>query len=103
MKRTPALWTGLLAGPVVWLLSLEANFALAPWVCAFHWKAAAYVVSLAAFAITAAAGLIAWRQWRQVEGQRPRAMALGGVMLSAGFLVALLAQSIPQFMMAGCE
>lgn len=103
MNRNLALWTGLLAGPIVWFFSLEAKFALAPWVCAFGWKPAAYAVSLAAFAITAGAGVIAWRQWQHVEGERAQAMALGGVMLSAGFLVVLVAQALPELILAGCE
>jgi hypothetical protein len=113
MNRTLALWTGLLTGPIVWFISLEAKFALAPWVCAFHWKPAVYMVSLVAFLVTAAAGLLSWNQWRQLSAEhsetgdsvlaRPRIMALGGVMLSAGFFVVLAAQSLPELLLAGCE
>lgn len=103
MKGTLALWTGLLTAPIVWFFSLEAKFVLAPWVCTFGWKWAAYAVSLIALAIIAAGGRIAWLQWQQVEGERPRAMALGGVFLSAGFLIVLLAQTIPELVLAGCE
>lgn len=98
-----ALWMGLLTGPIIWFCSLEAKFALAPWVCSLHWKPAVYLVSLAAFVTTAGAGFIAWRQWLEADGERPRKMACAGVLLSAGFIVVLLAQSIPELMMTGCE
>ena len=111
MKRDFALWAGILTGPVVWLLSLEAKFAIAPWVCAWHWKPAIYVVSLAAFAIVAFAGWVAWSQWRELSDGpanhmqlgAPQAMAFGGMLLSAGFLIVLIAQALPELLMSGCE
>lgn len=104
IHRTSILWAGLLTGPVIWFIGLEAKFALAPWVCAYGWRTAVFAVSFASLAITAAAGALSWMQWRQLPaGTRPRAMALGGMALSAGVVLVLLAQSLPEWILRGCE
>ncbi len=113
MSRDFALWTGLLAGPIVWLISFEANFALAPWACVIQGKAALYVVSIVALALTAAAGLLAWREWSQMGKEWPgdreaaisrtRIMAVGGVLLSVLFFLVILAQAIPELILKACD
>ena len=113
MSRDFALWTGLLAGPIVWLISFEANFALAPWACVFQAKLALYVVSIVALLLAAASGFLAWRQWsalgRELPGDgggglpRLRVMALGGVLLSAMFFLVILAQAIPEVVLGACQ
>lgn len=113
MKRDLALWTGVLAGPVNWAMIFTAKFFLAPWICAFHWKPAAYVLSVLALALTAGAGLLAWSQWQQVGREYPgqgggavarsRAMAFGGVVLSSMFFLVLIAITLPELLLEGCE
>ncbi len=112
MKQTLALWSGVLTGPIVWFLSLEAKFALSPWVCAWQWKPAVYVVSLLAFVLIAVAGFISWFEWRHLSAHgpdetvrmgAPQALALGGMLLNAGFFIVLIAQSLPELLMNGCE
>ena len=113
MSRDLALWTGILAGPIVWLLSFEANFALAPWACVFQAKLALYIVSLLALALAAASGMVAWRQWtglgRELPGDgegavpRLRVMAIGGLFMSGMFFLVILAQAIPELVLGACE
>jgi hypothetical protein len=113
MTRDLALWTGLLAGPIVWLISFEANFALAPWACVTQGKAALYVVSILALLLSAGSGLLAWREWGELgkespgdgEGALPRSrvMAIGGVLLSVLFFLIILAQAIPEVMLQACN
>jgi hypothetical protein len=113
MKRNLLLWTGVLAGPAVWLMSFEANFALAPWACIFQAKLALYVISLVALALCAASGMLAWRQWTELGREWPggaggalprsRIMAIGGVLLSAMFFIVVLAQAIPEVLLEACE
>ncbi len=112
-KRTFALWTAVLAGPVIWLLSFEANFALAPWACTWQKKLALYAVSIAALVLTAASGLLAWHEWNQAGHEPPdesagaiprsRLMAVGGLVFSGGFFLVILAQAIPEVMLRSCE
>lgn len=113
MSRDAALWTGVLAGPIVWLFSFEANFALAPWACTFDAKLALYIISAIALVLAAASGLLAWRQWKQLGQEWPsdgggalprsRIMAVGGVLLSAMFFLVILAQFIPEVVLGACQ
>lgn len=113
MTRDFALWTGILAGPIVWLVSFEATFALVPWACLFQAKLALYIVRILALALAAGSGVLAWRQWSDLGKQQPgegagalprsRIMALGGVLLSSLFFIIILAQAIPELVLRACE
>ena len=113
MNRDLALWIVVLAGPVVWLCSFEANYALAPWACTFQSKVALYLVSLLALALCAASLVFAWKLWKQFGAEwhaqdagaipRARAMAISGIVLSAAFFIVVLAQAIPEFMLESCQ
>ncbi|HVW10053.1 MAG TPA: hypothetical protein VHC90_15800 [Bryobacteraceae bacterium] len=112
MKPTWLLFTAIGAGPLAWFLSLEVNFALAPLACSQSAKTALYIVLLFAF-LGAASGLAlgAGALRSQPAGVtdpgistgRYRAMALAGVVLSALALLAIIAQTIPTVLFAGCE
>jgi hypothetical protein len=112
-RRDLALWTGILAGPVIWLFQFEAKFALAPWACVTQAKLALYAVAIAALLLTAAAGILSWRQWTALGREWPgpgggsiprsRIMAITGVVFSAGFFIVTLAQIIPEAMLGACE
>jgi hypothetical protein len=113
MSRNLALWTGVLLGPIVWLIAFETDFALAAWACAARAKPVLYLVWLVALAITAGAGLLAWSQWRDigrepprdVEGAiaRERLMAMGGVLLSGLMFLIILAQGISSVVLEACQ
>ena len=113
MKRDVALSAGILTGPFVWLLSLETSFALAPVTCSTNSKAWVYAVSIVALATTTASGFMSWSQWRQTPAipadearasiERGRSMAIGGMAMSSLFFLVILAQSIPNFLLKGCE
>ncbi len=113
MTRDIALWTCILAGPIVWLLSFEANFALTPWACHFDGKLALYVVSVVALVLAACSFLVAWRLWKELGKKWPgcaggalarsRVMAGGGVLMSAMFFVVIFAQSIPEVILGACQ
>src|SRR4051812_19338848 len=113
MKRDLVLWLAVLAGPIVWMVSFGANFALVPWACTLKWKPALYAVSALAFAITAGSGYVSWNEWhrlgRELPGEaggaipRSRALASGGVALSAMFALVIAAQTIVEVMLGACE
>ena len=113
ISRDFALWIGILAGPIVWLCSFEANFALAPWACEFNTKIAVYIVTIVALMLAAGSGLLAWREWTALGRMWPaeaggalgrgRIMAIGGVLLSGMFFLVILAQSIPELVLGACE
>jgi hypothetical protein len=113
MRQSAVLWLVLLAAPLVWFVSFQANFALAPWACTLRWKPALYGVSLAALALVAACGLTAWGRWRRLGREFPgeaggtvpasRTLASGAVLLNAAFFVVILAQTIVEIILGACE
>jgi hypothetical protein len=111
-KRDLLLWTSILLPPAIWFLSLTANFALAPLPCG-NGSIIRGVVWIVALVITAATGALAVSLWRNnrvealpAEGapaDRVRAMSIAGVVLSVSFFVVIVAQSLPDLIMAGCS
>ncbi|HWB97594.1 MAG TPA: hypothetical protein VG672_12855, partial [Bryobacteraceae bacterium] len=97
MKRDLLLWQILLAGPLVWFVSLCAGFALAPWACEGHGQAVFLAVFAGGLLITAVFGMNGWRRWHQLGREFPgemggmvaarRALALGAVLLNALFFL----------------
>ena len=112
-RRDLLLWISVLAGPIVWLASFEARFALVYWACTFGSKLALFGVLIAALALCGCAALIGWREWKalgehapsQESGVMPRAnfMAIGGLVLSCGCGLILVAQFIPDLMLGACQ
>jgi len=113
MKRDLMLWTALLAGPLIWLLSFGARWSLSGWVCAFHWKPALFVIAAVSVMLVAGAGMLAWTQWQQVGREMPgeaggaipraRTMAMFGLVLCVFSIVLILSQAIPEVMLGVCE
>lgn len=107
------LWAGIFAGPLVWFADLEANFALAPLACAGRGKTMLYLVSGASLLFLVLTGFFFWAQWyladNDSQGQvapfdaRIRSLSLAGMGLSWLSALVILAQTIPNLMMTGCE
>lgn len=108
-----ALWTGLLAGPVVWLMQFQANYTLVQWVCRGGTHLVMYLVTLFALLLVACAGFLSWRLWQEAgrdwpdeeAGPRPRSrfMAVMGLITSAFFFMIIIAQAIPNLFFAPCQ
>lgn len=108
-----ALWTGILAGPLVYLLDLELSYALANRACEAGSAALYALTTAAAAAIVAAAGLLSWREWRRLPESadmtgaravdRNRFLAVSGLAFSAGFLLLIVSNFVPKFMLGVCD
>ena len=113
MNRNVALWVGFLGGPMIWLMSFEARFALAPWACTFQNKWALHAVAFAALILCLACAFISFREWRSVGAQEPTPdagpvprsnfLAILGIVTSCGTAMIVIAQSIPEFVLGACE
>jgi|SRR5690349_15890075 hypothetical protein len=113
MSRNLALWIGFLGGPLIWLSSFEARFALAPWACTFQSKLALFLVAIAALALCAGCGTLAWKQWGILGEQGPSAesgieprsrfMAISGIAISSGCALIIVAQTVPEIVLGACE
>ncbi len=108
-----SLWFGVLGAPLAWSLHLLVSYTLVPPICWDGGIIALHLISLALAAVALAAGLIAWREWRQTRasgqedihgtGSRPGFMALFGVFASVIFFVGILLIWAPIFVVNPCE
>ena len=108
-----SLWAGVLAAPVAALVQLETNYALVIWACGAGREWALHLVSLLALALTAAGGLLSWRNWRRAgakwedEGAgvlpRSRFMAGVGMLISVFISLVVVAQWLAVFFYNPCD
>jgi hypothetical protein len=110
------LWAGLLAGPVVWATLLETNYVLAYVSCEARHDWYLHAAVVVAVLIVALAGWLAWRSGPAEDDQRrshpvtsattesrSRWMSMAGVMLSAWFILVMLAMEIPILVLRTCQ
>jgi hypothetical protein len=97
------LWLWIVVSPLVWFLNLTANYAVAARVCASGGKTVLYSVTAFSLMLTAVAAGVCGRQWQLLEPSRKRAMALGGAVLGGLCFLVILAQAVPNVLMAACE
>src|SRR3954466_60103 len=92
-KGLPA--AGLYAGPVAWLVSTQANYALVPWVCA-HKVRVIPAVALALIAASLFGAFLSWRAYavRRASpggGGRPHRFLAGVGVLTAVLFALVIA------------
>ena len=105
-KLTP-LWIGVLAGPLMWAVLLETNYALSYVACEQRHKWMLHLATGLAALIVAIAGYFAWRaapQFGSIEEPtadrdrtrllRARFMAISALVLSAWFILVILSTEV---------
>jgi hypothetical protein len=116
-KSTSALlaqWTGLLAGPVAWLLQLQVAYTLVPWACAHDQQSISlHVVTVVALLLTGVGAVVSWRGWQRAGRELPgpaggpiprsRFMAVMGLATSAFFFLTILIQGLASFILHPCQ
>ena len=113
-----ALWTGMLAGPIIWLGLLELNYVMSYVACETRQTWFLHLATLAAVLIVAAAG---WWGWTARTGdalasesvtpplsvetsrQRVRWMSLASAAMSAFFILVILATDVPVLVLKTCQ
>jgi hypothetical protein len=108
-----ALWAGVLLPPSAWFLHQQLSYILVPWACETGRQFILYLVTLAMLLLALAGGLMARRAWQCLGHDEPdeaggvlarsRFMAVAGVLSSAMFSLAILAQGIPSVILHACE
>lgn len=110
--RLAWLWAGVLLPPAAWAVHLTAGYAMAAFVCEPRAAWPFYLLSIAALAVALWGGWISrgirWDSADEPEEAptsraRGRFMALSGVLLSGLFSVAILAQTVPIFVLEPCR
>lgn len=110
--RIYRLWAGLLLAPLAWAAHLTLVYAMSSAVCSPPVLWPFFLASAAALATAIAGGWIAWGVWKRSEYEpeeaptsraRGRFMTLGGMLLTGLFAVAIVAQTIPMFVLVPCQ
>jgi hypothetical protein len=107
-----SLWFAMLAGPVAWMIGLNADYSLVRVACAKGTMLPLHLVTLATLLLAASGGVVAWRDWRRAGGEWPgeagtilersRFMSVVGLMASALFALTILAQWAAKLFLDPC-
>lgn len=108
-----SLWSGLLVAPFAFLLNLQVSYMLVPFTCATGRVFWLHVASGGSLMLAALGLFIAWRNWQkagrgwQSEAgdvtARSRFLSVMGLLMSALFCLAILAQWIANFIIGPCQ
>ena len=116
--RLTGLWAGLLTGPIVWLVLLQANYVLSYVACESKQTWFLHGATFAAAAIVAIVGLRTWRVGvagrtlepsisepvsPQTSESRAVWMGYAGAAISAWFVIAILAMDVPIAVLNTCQ
>ncbi len=107
------LWFAVLAGPLAWMLGLNAEYGLVRVACAKQNMLYLHAVSVLTLLLALSGGWVAWREWRRTGRHAPDEEAGGtlarsgfmvmmGLMASALFSLAILAQWVASFFFNPC-
>lgn len=108
-------WLGIGLAPAAWILQIAVNYALTPFLCRWDRGPLALQVVSAAALLAAGVGIgLCWKEWRvhggggllhagSGLGDRPRFMALTGLLFGALLWLLILLQAIPTFVVPPCE
>lgn len=106
------LWFVLLAGPVAWMLGLNAEYGLVRLACAKQNMLPLHAVSLATLLLAVAGGVVGWREWQRAGREGPgegagtlprsRFMVAMGLLASGFFSLVILAQWVASFFLNPC-
>ena len=117
-KRLAALWAGLLTGPIMWLVLLQANYVMSYVSCESRQTWFLHAATLVGAAIVALAGVQAWRLGvggrsldeppsppisRQTSESRAVWMGYAGAAISAWFVVTILSFEVPVIVLKTCQ
>ena len=116
--REIALWTGVLAGPTIWLTLLEVNYVLSYVACETRETWFLHLATLVALVLVAGAGIWGWSAGRgprelpepptppvsyETSDTRARWMGHASVIFSAWFILVILAMEIPVIVLGTCQ
>jgi hypothetical protein len=104
-RGLPAVWSGVLGAPLIFLVHLQAGYALVPLACRLQSGLLTHGPTALAVLLTASAAFVSHRSWKRNGYEWPDSSAspqtsnrfLGalGVMVSVFVIIALVAQWLP--------
>ena len=107
------LMTGLLLPPFAWLLEMQVSYATVKWACAADARWVLLALPLGSIALVTLAAWMSWSCWTMLRGNaglegarmedRSYFLALGGLAMSAVFLLLILTSYAPRYFLSPCE
>jgi hypothetical protein len=107
------LWIGILAGPVVWAADLTTSYALVRWSCSTQQFGVLHLITLLSILLVIGGAWVAWLGLQQTRGngpedggrprERARFMSILGLTSSAFFVLAILANEMPRWVLHACR
>ncbi|MFL5321032.1 MAG: hypothetical protein ACJ790_15340 [Myxococcaceae bacterium] len=109
-RRDGLLWMGILGTPLVNLIQLVSNFAIARHACKAHSLMPFWIFSGVGFGLVAVMSIFAWGAAREplrtgikVEHSRPRLLAMAAVGACGFSLLLSIALAVPHMFMNPCD
>ena len=109
----PALWAGILAGPLAWAVDLTVSYAVVKPVCRSRLDAVLHGIPVGCLAVVLGGAAMSWLAFRQTsadapsDGGRPRDrarfMAILGLACAALFTLQIVAGAIPGWVIDACQ
>jgi hypothetical protein len=103
------LWIGILAGPLAWAATEVISYTAAAHECSTGSRSLLHALTVTGL-VCCAVGLIAARsvvaiypRISDARSERIRSMAISGMTLSIAFAVAIIAMSIPNWILSPCD
>jgi hypothetical protein len=109
--RDGVSWAGIFSGPLAWLISTQANYALAAWPCA-HRSGAIPSIALALTFVALAGAALSWRALSRTANspvsapRKPRSevlVAIIGIALASLFALVIAMHGLAGIVFSGCE
>jgi hypothetical protein len=107
-----ALWAGIVLGPIAWAFDLQLSYALTYKACSTGKYFILYIVSFSTMIVALGGALISYSvlvraRAGEDEGghgrDRAHFMARMGLYLSLAFVIVIIAQAVPRFMLSPCD
>ena len=111
-RGVASLWFAMLAGPIAWMIGLNADYSLVRVACAKGTMLPLHLVTLVSLGVALAGAAVAWREWRrtgeEVPGEggspvdRARFMSAVGIMTAVFFALVIIAQWTAKLFLDPC-
>jgi len=111
-RNVGSLLGGVLFAPIGFLMSLQANYFVVRFACAYGWMILLYIVCGSALVISGGGMLLSLRNWSAAGPRWPaeafgvlsrnRFIAVLGLLMSGLFFILVVAQTIPVFLVNPC-
>jgi hypothetical protein len=106
------LWIGILAGPVAWALDEVIGYSVTHHECSTGHRFLLHLLTVGALILTGFGFMSSWNVFQGLSSgsgangialHRSRFMAKAGMLLSACFLLVIIATAIPKWMLSPCD